>query len=183
MTCRDHQGGGACPWISCRWHLLIDHKRETAKLSSHIGGGIVRKRWGVDPDIAAESLAAYDGPTCALAAAGEGSRTLEEVAALLGVTRERVRQIEAVALDRLKRRHGVELGELHEAAEAIRSTPDSPLAGAIGEGRRHEEDSVRDARARYEARHREERRAANVERMRRRRAVERDRRAEVGRGR
>jgi len=40
---------------------------------------------------------------CALDVANEGARTLEEVAAVLGVSAERVRQIEEHAIEHLKR--------------------------------------------------------------------------------
>lgn len=40
---------------------------------------------------------------CALAVANEGEHTTEEVAAVLGISRERVRQIEERALNKLRR--------------------------------------------------------------------------------
>jgi DNA-directed RNA polymerase sigma subunit (sigma70/sigma32) len=39
---------------------------------------------------------------CALAVANEGAHTLEEIAEILGVTRERVRQIEEAAIAKLR---------------------------------------------------------------------------------
>lgn len=43
------------------------------------------------------------GPSCALDVADRGHHTLAEIASLLGVTRERVRQIESIALRKMRR--------------------------------------------------------------------------------
>ncbi len=45
-----------------------------------------------------------EGSSCLLDAADRGGMTLEEVSQILGVTRERVRQIEEMALIKLKRK-------------------------------------------------------------------------------
>lgn len=44
-------------------------------------------------------------PTCALEVAGNGPHTLEDISQLLGVTKERVRQLEAAALRKLRASH------------------------------------------------------------------------------
>lgn len=73
-----------CPYISCRYHLYLDID----------GKGHVKVNTKKSLDEMEE--------TCALDAAGRTSRTLEDVAALLSVTRERVRQIEQAAVVRLR---------------------------------------------------------------------------------
>lgn len=65
-----------CPFLQCRYHLWTE----------------VAKR------------AALPNESCVLDVADRGPSTLEVIAELLGLTRERVRQIEALALMRAKSR-------------------------------------------------------------------------------
>jgi hypothetical protein len=51
------------------------------------------------PDANGDPDPDYDGPSCALDVADAGARTLEEVAVLLNVSRERVRQLEEAGLE------------------------------------------------------------------------------------
>ena len=79
-----------CPWIQCRYHLLHEHR-------SH------RKQVGRRP-INYGTLTKSDmAQSCALDVADDGPHTLEFVGDLLGVSRERIRQIEEMALKKLKR--------------------------------------------------------------------------------
>lgn len=80
-------GDRPCPFVSCRHHLAVE-------VTS--GGGLKLNH----PD---EDLAALLD-TCALDVAERGGITLEEVAARLNVTRERVRQEETAALAKFKKR-------------------------------------------------------------------------------
>jgi hypothetical protein len=94
-------GERPCPWVSCQHNLFLD----------------VQKTGGIKlnfPDVEVWELV----ESCALDVADRGNGegvTLEEVGALMNVTRERVRQIEIKGLAKLRRadRKGV----LHEHAE------------------------------------------------------------------
>ena len=74
-------GPRPCPWVGCRHHLALELT---------VGRG--RARLCFDPFTAPAS--------CALDLADMGGMSLEAVGAALHLTRERVRQIEEIALDR-----------------------------------------------------------------------------------
>ena len=79
-----------CPWVSCRFHLYLDVNPRTGSLKLNF------------PDREPGDLSC----SCALDVAEEGGLTLEDVGALLNLTRERARQLESVAL--LKVHHGLQ---------------------------------------------------------------------------
>jgi len=68
-------GPRPCPWQGCRFHL-VEVRRP-------------RRR-------------APDAPTCALDLADRGAATLEEIGAAMGLTRERIRQIQGRALENFR---------------------------------------------------------------------------------
>lgn len=75
-----------CPYASCRWHLYLDVSPRTGALKLNY-----------------PQLEVWDLPeTCALDVADRGETTLEAVGVLMNMTRERIRQIEAVGLAKLK---------------------------------------------------------------------------------
>ena len=90
--CED--GPRPCPWVSCRHHLLFD--------VSGIGSLIP----SVVFDAADEDSiwSALDGMrfTCSLDAAKRDGMTLEDVGDILGVTRERTRQVQYAAIAKLQ---------------------------------------------------------------------------------
>ncbi len=103
-----------CPHVGCRYH------------TRHVAPGTrLNARRNVPPDGA---------PSCALDVADEGAHTLREVGDMLGLTRERIRQIEARAFAKLERalnREGLELADLVSAFE--HAVP-YPLANSQREG-------------------------------------------------
>lgn len=78
-----------CPYVSCRYHLYLDVDVDSGSLKVNF------------PDLEPWELE----ETCALDVADRGGVTLEEVGALIHVTRERTRQIEAQALRRARVRN------------------------------------------------------------------------------
>lgn len=82
-------GPRPCPWVSCRHHLYL----EVTEPQSVPGG-----RWV--PSVITSHLGELEDlpETCSLDVADRGVNTLEQISQLFGVVRERVRQIEAKAL-------------------------------------------------------------------------------------
>lgn len=74
-----------CPFVSCRFNLYLDIR----------GDGVLRLNFpDRDPD---EMLT-----SCALDLAEDGPRTLEQVADLMGMSKERARQIEGIAMAKMR---------------------------------------------------------------------------------
>ncbi len=73
-----------CIFVSCRHHLAIEINDK----------GTIRPAFPLDEDGARES--------CSLDVADKGGITLDEIGQLMNISRERVRQIEEVALRRIK---------------------------------------------------------------------------------
>lgn len=76
-----------CPYVSCKHHLYLDVEPATGSL--HVN-------W---PDTDPTELE----ETCSLHVAETTKVTLDQVGLLLGVTRERIRQIEALAIKRVRK--------------------------------------------------------------------------------
>lgn len=87
--CED--GTRPCPFVACRYNLLADITP----------AGSIRLPFGEDVGAMGEL-----SHTCALDAAEAGGMTLEQVAALTNLTRERVRQIERMASAKLRQSMG-----------------------------------------------------------------------------
>jgi len=76
-----------CPFVSCAHHLYLDVSRRT---------GAIKKNF---PDLEVEEMT----HSCALDVADRDGATLEEVGAIMNLTRERIRQIEVKALRKLEK--------------------------------------------------------------------------------
>lgn len=77
-----------CPWVSCKFHLWLDVTP---------AGNIMFNRL----DVFVDELEKM-GDTCALDVADRGGLQLEAVGDIMNVTRERIRQVEAVAVRKLE---------------------------------------------------------------------------------
>jgi hypothetical protein len=86
-TKRDECVGGArpCPFVSCKHHLYLDVSARTGAIKLNF------------PDLEVWEMT----ETCALDIADRGGTTLEEVGAIMNLTRERIRQVEVKALAKL----------------------------------------------------------------------------------
>ncbi|MFU8807385.1 MAG: sigma factor-like helix-turn-helix DNA-binding protein [Bradymonadaceae bacterium] len=75
-----------CPYVSCKYHLYLDVNPHTGSIKLNFPGLEV---WELSE-------------TCSLDVADRGGITLEEVGELLNLTRERIRQVEATGLEKLR---------------------------------------------------------------------------------
>jgi hypothetical protein len=83
-----------CPFVSCSHHLYLDVNPETGAIKLNF------------PHLEVWEMA----ETCSLDVADRGGITLEEVGAILNLTRERIRQVEVRGLAKIKDTSNGELG-------------------------------------------------------------------------
>lgn len=88
-----------CPYVTCPYHLYLDVNPWTGKIHYNF------------PELEVWEL----GQTCALDVADGGGHTLEDVADMVNLTRERVRQIETAAIRKI--RAAVESGRFNLGSE------------------------------------------------------------------
>jgi hypothetical protein len=79
------EGIRPCPFVSCKHHLFLDVSSRTGAIKLNF------------PDLEVWEM----NETCALDIADRGGTTLEEVGAIMNLTRERIRQVEVKALAKL----------------------------------------------------------------------------------
>ncbi|MCS6902287.1 MAG: sigma factor-like helix-turn-helix DNA-binding protein [Myxococcales bacterium] len=80
------EGPRPCPYVSCKYHLYLDVQPRTGAIKLNF------------PDIEVEEMQ----ESCALDVADRGGTTLEEVGAIMNLTRERIRQLEVRAMAKVK---------------------------------------------------------------------------------
>jgi len=83
-----------CPFVSCRYHRFLDVNEEKKGSQIKLNFPHVLDYTGINEREMAQS--------CILDLVDDGDRTLDEVGEILNLTRERVRQIEASALKKLR---------------------------------------------------------------------------------
>jgi hypothetical protein len=79
-------GPRPCPYVSCQHHLFLDVSARTGAIKLNF------------PDLDVWEM----NETCALDVADRGGTTLEDVGAIMNLTRERIRQVEVKALAKLE---------------------------------------------------------------------------------
>jgi hypothetical protein len=79
------EGARPCPFVSCKHHLYLDVSARTGAIKVNF------------PDLDVWEMT----ETCALDVADRGGTTLEEVGAIMNLTRERIRQVEVKGLAKL----------------------------------------------------------------------------------
>ena len=80
------EGLRPCPYVSCKHHLFLDVSARTGAIKLNF------------PDLEVWDM----NETCALDVADRGGTTLEDVGAIMNLTRERIRQVEVKALAKLQ---------------------------------------------------------------------------------
>lgn len=100
-------GPRPCPFISCKHHLYVDVSPRTGAIKLNF------------PDLEVWELS----ESCALDIADHGGTTLEDVGAIMNLTRERIRQVEVKALAKL------------EALTAMETLRDYVEEGPVGKRR------------------------------------------------
>jgi len=91
-----------CPYVSCKHHLYIDVSARTGAIKLNF------------PDLEVWDM----NESCALDIADRGGTTLEDVGAIMNLTRERIRQLEVKALAKLNA-----LGDMNSLRDYIDEGP------------------------------------------------------------
>lgn len=132
-------GPRPCPWVSCVHHLLTE-VTEQGSLKLNLGAG-QRPRWSSRSisvrgrnadaiDVAVDALVRMQH-SCSLDVADDGEHTLEEVGERLGVVRERVRQVQALAMVRARTHEGYQTLRARHDASMVQ-VPENARAGGKG---------------------------------------------------
>jgi len=92
-----------CPFASCRWNLALDVNQKNGGIKINFPDANGDVNWDAMPE------------SCALDVADRAGITLEEVGEIVGLVRERIRQIETKGLAKIKALAAI--GALAELAE------------------------------------------------------------------
>lgn len=79
-------GERPCPWVGCKYHLYLDVNPKTGSIKLNF------------PDIEPDEMT----DSCVLDIADRGPVTLEDVGRIMNLTRERIRQLEAGAAEKIR---------------------------------------------------------------------------------
>ena len=101
-----------CPYVGCHHHLAIEVTQY---------GGIYQVGT-FDAMTSEPALGSAPHPSCSLDVADDGGVTLDEIGTILGLSRERIRQIELGALQKIRTGRGREMRRLR----VIEETYDAP---------------------------------------------------------
>ncbi len=104
------EGPRPCPYVSCKHHLFVDVSPKTGAIKLNF------------PDLEVWQM----GESCALDVADRGGTTLEDVGAIMNLTRERIRQVEVRALAKLEAVRGMDVLRefVDEGPQGRRRLPD-----------------------------------------------------------
>jgi len=80
------EGPRPCPWVACKYHLYLDINPRTGSIKLNF------------PDIEPWEME----QSCVLDIADRGQVTLEDVGRIMNLTRERIRQLEAAASEKIR---------------------------------------------------------------------------------
>jgi hypothetical protein len=132
------EGQRPCPFVSCQHHLYLDVSARTGAIKLNF------------PDLEVWEMT----ESCALDVADRGGTTLEEVGAIMNLTRERIRQVEVKGLAKLAAlrdmtalRDYIDEGPVGKRRLPILATP----TDSEGEGESEDADLEAEAEAEVEA--------------------------------
>lgn len=124
-------GPRPCPYVSCKHHLFLDVSPRTGAIKLNF------------PDLEVWDM----NETCALDIADRGGTTLEDVGAIMNLTRERIRQVEVKALAKLEAlrdmaalRDYVDEGPVGKRRLPVLNRPEIDEADEESEGEDEDED-------------------------------------------
>jgi hypothetical protein len=115
-----------CPFVSCKHHLYLDVSARTGAIKLNF------------PDLEVWEMS----ETCALDVADRGGTTLEEVGAIMNLTRERIRQVEVKGLARL-----AALRDMMALRDYVDEGPTGKRRLPVLDGEREEEEDTEEADA------------------------------------